>query len=67
MDITRISACSYPLREKDLDYTLKVISGAGFKKVDLLGRAPHFSASDNLVSGVVIWCGSVVWQVVQSI
>ena len=46
MDVTRISACSYPLREKDLDYTLKVISGAGFRKVDLLGRVPHFSATD---------------------
>lgn len=46
MDTSRISACSYPLREKDLDYTLKVISAAGFRKVDLLGRVPHFSATD---------------------
>lgn len=46
MDISRISACSYPLREKDLDYTLQVIAESGFKKVDLLGRVPHFSATD---------------------
>ena len=46
MDVTRISACSYPLREKDLEYTLQVISEAGFKKVDLLGRMPHFSVTD---------------------
>jgi len=46
MDTSRISACSYPLREKDLDYALKVLAESGFKKVDLLGRVPHFSATD---------------------
>ena len=46
METSRVSACSYPLRERDLDYTLKVISEAGFRKIDLLGRVPHFSATD---------------------
>ena len=46
MDVTRISACSFPLREKDLDYTFKVISEAGFDKIDLVGRMPHFSVID---------------------
>jgi hypothetical protein len=46
MDVTRISACSYPLREKDLDYTFQVISEAGFDRVDLVGRMPHFSVTD---------------------
>ena len=46
MDTSRVSACSYPLREQDLAYTCKVISEAGFKKIDLLGRMPHFSATD---------------------
>jgi L-ribulose-5-phosphate 3-epimerase len=46
MDTTRISACSYPLRDQDLDYALGVIADAGFSKVDLLGRLPHFSATD---------------------
>ena len=46
MDVTRISACSFPLRERDLDYTFKVISEAGFDKIDLVGRMPHFSVTD---------------------
>ena len=46
MNTERVSACSYPLREEPLDYALKVISEAGFKKVDLLARMPHFSVTD---------------------
>jgi sugar phosphate isomerase/epimerase len=46
MNTDRVSACSYPLREEPLDYALKVISEAGFKKVDLLARMPHFSVTD---------------------
>ena len=46
MNTVRVSACSYPLREEALDYALKVISEAGFKRIDLLARMPHFSASD---------------------
>jgi sugar phosphate isomerase/epimerase len=46
MDTDRISACSYPLRDRELDYAFGVIAAAGFRKVDLLGRLPHFSATD---------------------
>lgn len=45
MDMSRASTCTYPLREHDLDYALSVVAEAGFKKVDLWGRAPHFSAN----------------------
>ena len=46
MDINRVSACSFPLKEQPLDYALKVISESGFDKVDLLARMPHFSVTD---------------------
>ena len=43
MDMSRASTCTYPLRDRDLDYTLGLVADAGFKKVDLWGRPPHFS------------------------
>lgn len=43
MDMNRISTCTYPLREKDLEYTLGVCADAGFVKADVWGRAPHFA------------------------
>ncbi len=43
MDMSRVSTCTYPLREESLDDALRIISEAGFKKVDLWGRAPHFA------------------------
>ncbi len=43
MDMTRVSACSYPLRERPWQEALDVIAAAGFRKVDLLGRHPHLS------------------------
>lgn len=43
MDITRLSACSIALHGRSLAETLDIIAAAGFKKVDLLGRPPHFS------------------------
>lgn len=46
MDVNRVSACSFPLKEKPLDYALQVISESGFDKVDLLARMPHFSVTD---------------------
>ena len=46
MDKNRVSACSFPLKEKPVDYALKVISESGFNKVDLLARMPHFSVTD---------------------
>ena len=42
MDLSRVSACSYPLRAQPLEYALDVIAGAGFGKVDLLGVPAHF-------------------------
>ncbi len=42
MDLSRLSACSYPLRKEPLEEALRVIAGAGFDKVDLLGVAEHF-------------------------
>jgi len=46
LDVDRVSACSFPLRERELDYALKVISASGFDKIDLLARMPHFSVTD---------------------
>ena len=46
MDVNRVSACSFPLKEKPLDYALKVMSDSGFDKIDLLARMPHFSVTD---------------------
>jgi len=43
MDMSRESTCSYPLRECSLDHTLGALAAAGFSKVDLWGRPPHFS------------------------
>ena len=42
MDLSRVSACSYPLRKAPLEHALDVIAGAGFGKVDLLGVPEHF-------------------------
>lgn len=46
MDVNRVSACSFPLKEKPLAYALEVIAASGFDKVDLLARMPHFSVTD---------------------
>ncbi len=43
MDMARVSACSYPMKDRSLQEALDVISAAGFKKVDLLGHLPHLS------------------------
>lgn len=43
MDMSRVSACSFPLRQRPWQETLEVIARAGYHKVDLLGRAPHLS------------------------
>lgn len=42
MDIQRISACTYPMREKPRDYALRVLADAGVYRADLWGREPHF-------------------------
>ena len=46
MDLERISCCTIPLRDKGSEYTFGVIAQAGYKKVDLLGRMPHFDPND---------------------
>lgn len=43
MDMTRVSACSYALRDLPWPQALSAIAAAGFERVDLLGRAPHLS------------------------
>lgn len=43
MDLMRISTCTYPMREKSVEYALRVVADAGFRKVDVWGRMPHFS------------------------
>ena len=41
MDLSRLSACSIPLRKRPAAEALQVIADAGYKKVDLLGAEPH--------------------------
>ncbi len=48
MDMSRVSTCTYPLREREIDYALEVCAEAGFKKADVWGRAPHFSEDQSL-------------------
>lgn len=43
MDLSRLSACSIPLRKAPVEDALRVIAAAGFGKVDLLGAEPHFA------------------------
>lgn len=43
MDLSRLSTCTFPLRERSIAETLPIISAAGYTKIDLLGRMPHFS------------------------
>ncbi|MFO7945477.1 MAG: sugar phosphate isomerase/epimerase family protein [Armatimonadota bacterium] len=43
MDLSRISTCTYPLREEEIDVALKTVAEAGFQKADVWGRMPHFS------------------------
>lgn len=42
MDLSRISACTYALREHPYEYAMQVVADAGCVKADLWGRAPHF-------------------------
>jgi sugar phosphate isomerase/epimerase len=44
VELERISACTYPLRERPVEEALKSLAKCGFTKVDLWGRPPHFSA-----------------------
>ena len=42
MDIQRISACTYVMREKPYEYALRVLADSGVFRADLWGREPHF-------------------------
>ena len=44
MDPSRISACTFPVRKRDLDFIFGLIRDSGFAKVDLWGGPPNFSA-----------------------
>lgn len=44
MELDRISACTYPLRERPVEEALRTLAQCGVRKVDLWGRPPHFSA-----------------------
>ena len=44
MDVERISTCTYPMREWPAEKALRTVAQCGFKKVDLWGKMPHFSA-----------------------
>ena len=43
MDMTRLSACSFPLKDRPVEEAFRIIGEAGFKKVDLVGAMPHLS------------------------
>lgn len=43
MDLSRLSACTFPLKDRPLEAALPVIAAAGYQRIDLLGRMPHFS------------------------
>lgn len=45
MDASRASACTYPLIEMAPAEAFDAVKAAGFTKIDLLGRYPHFDAS----------------------
>lgn len=44
MEMSRVSSCTYPLRERDVETAFQVTAAAGVTKIDLWGRLPHFSA-----------------------
>jgi L-ribulose-5-phosphate 3-epimerase len=48
MDLNRISACTYAIREQPLDVALDILSGAGVSKADLWGGPPNFSVQSTL-------------------
>ena len=44
VELSRISTCTYPLRERPAAEAMAVMAECGFRKIDLWGRPPHFSA-----------------------
>ena len=47
MDLSRLSTCTFPLREQPLSVALPIIAAAGYTHIDLLGRPPHFSLDES--------------------
>lgn len=43
MDLSRLSTCTFPLKDRPLTEALPIIAAAGYTRIDLLGRMPHFS------------------------
>ncbi|MEM7132793.1 MAG: sugar phosphate isomerase/epimerase family protein [Chloroflexota bacterium] len=43
MELSRLSTCTFPFRERALEEALPIIAAAGYQRIDLLGRMPHFS------------------------
>lgn len=43
MDMSRVSTTTFPLVKLPLDEAMAVVAAAGFSRIDLLGRMPHFS------------------------
>lgn len=43
MHLNRISACNYPVRDRDLDSTFALIRQSGVTKIDLWGGLPNYS------------------------
>ena len=43
MDLSRLSATTFPLTDRPLNEAMAVVAAAGFKKIDLIGRPPHLS------------------------
>ena len=46
MDKERVSCCSIAMHGKAPEHVFRVLSEAGYKKVDLLGRMPHFDLAN---------------------
>lgn len=44
MDLARFSTCSYPLRELPYAEAFARLAATGLRRIDVWGRAPHFSA-----------------------
>ncbi|MEM7032250.1 MAG: TIM barrel protein, partial [Chloroflexota bacterium] len=47
MDVNRLSACTFPVKDRSLGEALPVIADAGYTRIDLLGRAPHFTFDED--------------------
>ncbi|MBI2302518.1 MAG: sugar phosphate isomerase/epimerase [Armatimonadetes bacterium] len=44
MDLARFTACTYPVRELPFADAFRILAATGLTRLDVWGRAPHFSA-----------------------